>query len=80
MQIVTLDEFLQQSQTDIQDLSQTDDKNYNKNSDCYPSDLGRENCKELDQENFISDQISDSDFSKNTINRKILDFNQIRFL
>ena len=78
-QIVTLDEFLQQSQTDIQDFSRTISEGSNniQNPDRYPSDLGRENEQELNQEVLDSDLFLDSDFDKNTINRKILNFNEI---
>ena len=51
-QIVTLDEFLQQSQTNVQELSQTisGDTMPIKNLESYPYDLGRECEQELDQE------------------------------
>ena len=51
-QIVTLDEFLQRSQTNVQELSETISRDTMpiENLESYPSDLGRECEQELEQE------------------------------
>ena len=84
-QIVSIDEFLNQSQTNLQNVSEDDFEiaKSNEHLEFNLSDIGRENNKELDSnldsdlELFDSDQFIDSDFDNNTINRKIFNLNKI---
>ena len=75
-QIVSLDEFLQQSQTDVTDLSQTISEGVNPQiiSDNNPCEIGREIDAEIDQEET---EFEDSDLNQNKINRKIHDLNKV---
>lgn len=78
-QMITLDEFLQQSQTAVQELSQTisDGENFHGNLQFQASEIGRENEKELNQEVFETSTFIDSEFSQNELNRKIHDLNKV---
>ena len=75
-QIVSLDEFLQQSQTDIQESVSKGDKT-NEQSECILSELGRKNAKELISEDTQEVELSDSDLRKSVFERKILNQNKI---
>ena len=68
---------MQQSQTDVNEVSRAiSDAETPNNSELRQSEIERE-WKELNQENYEVDQFLDSDFDKNTINRKILNLNEI---
>ena len=75
-QIVSLDEFLQQSQTDIQESVSKGDKT-NEQSECISSELGRKNAQELIPEDTQEVELSDSDLHKSVFERKILNLNTI---
>ena len=70
-QIVSIDEFLQQSQTEISDLVDTvsEGEDSENEPEISPSEIERENKQEL----------TDSDLNEPYLNRKILDLNTIDF-
>ena len=76
-QIVSLDEFLQQSQTNDQEIPvKTSEGEFTPDSDTdYSTEIGREKNSELE----IDSEKSEPGINKYTINRKILDLNGLNF-
>ena len=75
-QLVSLDEFIEQSQTDIQDISVSEGAR-EQDAQEDTSAIGRENVNELDQGlNPEEDMFIDSDIDQDKLNRQIHDITQ----